>query len=831
MRFNRLVKGTPTFFLVFLLCLSAGCGREKHDVRFVLAQGLVLPGITALAFESGTARFVSISEDGLTRVWDLYAGLVSVSQTTSPGSDLDFAGFPVFSPEGTRKIFPADDGAICLADAATGKELARYYAFGPDEWLSITSEGFYNASLQGSSFIDLHFGARHHNLSQLSGALFRPDLFNALLVGDSRDLPVSLPALFREDRLPPQVSLSLSQPERELGITITEQKGGVGLLALYYRVNGEEIPAGILDIQHAAAGTRQARRRTVHEISVNLNSWPQLNTYSPVSNTSNISGEIGVSAFNSSNTVESARVWVSIPPLASAGAGEPDTAPGELPVLRALLAVNNAGEDARKRTAALEDLLSSQAEGDLYSVVEVKSLYGEEFTSASFIQALEGLRADSGKDDVVLLYLQAAGEADALGDLCIIAGKAGEEIIWEQVLRQVLGLSKPILLLDMESHTSPAGLKTALLRFRQRLGPRAMFAGFGMRGKEDSFFDSVMEGLAPVFSDTGGRYIEASDFLDRAGQTLAEQGRVPQARLPLNDFRIADRLVNAGELRFQSMASGMLRIDRVDDNPVPLNFGHTLSRILPAASYIIDIFYRNGFRETRMVNLRKGESVWVVFNYVPPRQYVGDFSAAALSQGRSSRGINISELNPANYQRIDRIAMETMGMAPAYVAFLAGERLYQDGQYANAIAEYSRAISLRSGYLEAHVSRGNAYRRSGQLDRAIADYSRALALNSGHAEIYNYRGFVHAQMGDLNRAIADYTLAIRLRADYADAFFNRAHAYMQQGGWDRAIADYTQVIRLEPSNASAYNQRGNAHQRRGDRERASADYAAAERLR
>jgi tetratricopeptide (TPR) repeat protein len=317
------------------------------------------------------------------------------------------------------------------------------------------------------------------------------------------------------------------------------------------------------------------------------------------------------------------------------------------------------------------------------------------------------------------------------------------------------------------------------------------------------------------------RFLGAEEFLLRAGNVFKEQGMV---FFPIDNFRFIDRYFNSGELKFQTMASGMLKIDKVDKEPVPLIFGDTMIRPLPPGNYIVDMIYRNGYRETKVVNLRGKESAWVIFNYTPPL-LVGDFRSQL-----PSLGINLSELNPANYEKINREAMESMGMAPFYVAYLSGEKSYKDGNFDTAISEYGRAISLKSDYTDAFVSRGNARRRKGDLDRAIEDYSRAINFNKNYAEVFNYRGFCYAQKGDFNRAVTDYTQAIRLKPGFTDAYFNRAYAYAKQGNWERAIADYSQVIKAEPSNRAAYIERGNAISKTGDTVKAQTDYTAAENL-
>lgn len=854
--------------------LVTGCVRPKEIPRVVPAEGLVLPAVSALAWlgtedSPGGPRFVSVSEDGIVREWEALSGRLLSSRRLAESDGIAHDGtggnshdvpnnstsdtpadvlfdtselqrkFPVRSPDGTKDISPSDDGAICLSDAASGKELARYYAFSFDEWISIVPEGFYNGSFRGSSFLEVIAGKRRYGLLQLSGALFRPDLFSALVRGEKAETQVSLESLFTDGEEPPLVSFPGEgrNGEPKIKVKITGQKGGVGWIALYRRTAGstgaEEISAGLFDAETAARKYSE-NGNPCYEIDLDADSWGGTN--------SGGTNSVGVSAFNKSNTVESGRRWLDFPakdqnPPEEGGdlsqAREPSPSPH--PVLRALLAAGDAAW-ARENAEALENSLLLQREGALYSAVDVKSLYGGEFTRTGFVQSLGALCAGSDKGDVLFLYIRGAGSADARGDLLIgpaEQGASGGEISGDDILKAVLNVSaNPVIILDTVYSIPKVKMETALLRFRQKLGPRAMFASFlagasWTGGEGDPVVRSVIEGLGPDLS--GGRFIGGSGFFARAGGTLAGQGISPLVFNPLEDFRIADVFINSGELKFQTMASGMLKIDQVDKNPVPLAFGETMIRRLSAGSYIIDMVYRNGYRETRMVELRKNDSAWVIFNYTPPL-LTGDFIAGNFPRGLPSLGINLRELDPANYGKIDREAMEGMGMAPYYVAFLSGEKFYKEGNYDKAIAEYSRAISLKADYAEAYVSRGNARRKKGEVDRAIEDYTRALSFKSDYAEVYNYRGFMYAQKGDLSRAIEDYTQAIRRRADYGDAYFNRAYAYGQQGNWDKAAADYTQLLKLEPSNAVAYGERGKAFDAMGEKEKAAADYAAAGKL-
>jgi len=678
------------------------------------------------------------------------------------------------------------------------------------------------------------YGNKNYRLEQFSGALFRPDLFNALLRGEETEIPATLESLVGEDNAPPLLALSIEnalsfestffpdEVKRELKIVITEQKGGAGWAALYHRSGDNDIPVGLFPAEKAALKKYTDKENICYEIRVRLDRLAFR------------TGEMGVSVFNKYNTVESERIWIDLPAHDYGELFEKPVLLRESPVLSVLFA--GADDEARDQAETLGKFFTLQQDGNLYSAVETKNLFGEEFTRTGLTQTLEKLSAETDKSGLVVLYIRGGFSVDPLGDLRILPGMTGEEEIHgSDLIESIFNFSSNLVLLfDMESHLSETKIESSLLRLRHRMGSKAMAAAF-LAPPEDlkegrPLISSIMEALSPDFSNagaltglTGKRYISAMELLASAGEALAGQGTFISFN-PAEDFRIADRFVNTGELKFQTMSSGMLRIDQVDKNPVPLNFGETMIRALPAGNYIIDMVYRNGYRETRIVDLRLKDSAWVIFTYTPSL-ISGSYSFANLPFG-----INIAELDPANYEKINREAMEAMGMAPHYVAFLAGENFYKQGSYDRAITEYNRAISLKADYVEAFVSRGNAQRRRGDLNRALEDYNRVLGLKNDYAEVYNYRGFIHAQRGDLNRAIQDYTQAIRYKANYADAFFNRAHAYGKRDSWEEAIADYTQVIKLEPSNAIAYRQRGNAWQSNGDVSKADADYAAARRL-
>jgi tetratricopeptide (TPR) repeat protein len=94
-----------------------------------------------------------------------------------------------------------------------------------------------------------------------------------------------------------------------------------------------------------------------------------------------------------------------------------------------------------------------------------------------------------------------------------------------------------------------------------------------------------------------------------------------------------------------------------------------------------------------------------------------------------------------------------------------GNGHFDKGEFEAAVADYTKAIELKSDYAEAYYNRGNAYDNKGDKDRAIADYNRAIEIKSDFAEAYSHRGYAYADKGDKDRAIADFRESLKLFTD------------------------------------------------------------------
>ena len=134
-----------------------------------------------------------------------------------------------------------------------------------------------------------------------------------------------------------------------------------------------------------------------------------------------------------------------------------------------------------------------------------------------------------------------------------------------------------------------------------------------------------------------------------------------------------------------------------------------------------------------------------------------------------------------------------------------------EGDNQGAIEDYTKAIELNRYYpIEfmpyypyAYVRRGNVHYVLKEYQKAIADYTKAIKLKSDYAEAYEKRGIVYYELKGYQEAIANYTMAINLNPDdFAAPYYNRGLIYEIQGENQTAIKDFQKAAEL-------YQQQGN----------------------
>lgn len=112
------------------------------------------------------------------------------------------------------------------------------------------------------------------------------------------------------------------------------------------------------------------------------------------------------------------------------------------------------------------------------------------------------------------------------------------------------------------------------------------------------------------------------------------------------------------------------------------------------------------------------------------------------------------------------------------------------GDFASAVADYTRVAALDPGNSHAYHNRGISHDKLGNWDAAIADFSRVLELDPVCSAACPVHPLCARCIG-LTRAVCG------TMQSNANAYFNRGSTYDSSGMYDKAIADYTKALELD----------------------------------
>ena len=159
-----------------------------------------------------------------------------------------------------------------------------------------------------------------------------------------------------------------------------------------------------------------------------------------------------------------------------------------------------------------------------------------------------------------------------------------------------------------------------------------------------------------------------------------------------------------------------------------------------------------------------------------------------------------------------------------------GNVLAKQGEFDDAIVQYSAALRIKPDYAFAHNNLGRVLANQGRISEAIEHYSAALRIEPDYADAHNNLGIVLAGQGKLDEAIAHYSRALRAKPDFADAHNNLGIALAKAGRADEAIHEFLEAVRIKPDYPEAHNNLGVVLVSKGRVGEAISQYSEALRL-
>jgi len=128
------------------------------------------------------------------------------------------------------------------------------------------------------------------------------------------------------------------------------------------------------------------------------------------------------------------------------------------------------------------------------------------------------------------------------------------------------------------------------------------------------------------------------------------------------------------------------------------------------------------------------------------------------------------------------------------------------------------------GHALYYSTRGENYQNQGDYEQAITEYTKAIQLDPSLSSPFYNRGIAYSRIGDYENAILDFTHVIETNPNDSEAYFERGNNYFQKSDFESAIRDYSKVIQLIPNYDRAYNNRGVAYEKLGQNDKAIMDF-------
>jgi tetratricopeptide (TPR) repeat protein len=210
---------------------------------------------------------------------------------------------------------------------------------------------------------------------------------------------------------------------------------------------------------------------------------------------------------------------------------------------------------------------------------------------------------------------------------------------------------------------------------------------------------------------------------------------------------------------------------------------------------------------------------WLVFSSKSRTPYTQMFLTHIDAEGHDSpailienstaanRAVNIPEFvntAPGGIERIDVPA------ADFYRQFDVAAALTKKGDFAAAIAEWTKTLAMGSDDARARYNYGLSLAGTGRTEDAIAQYRKALAMQPDYADAHNNLGNALARTGHLDEAIPQYRLAVESDPESPEAHNNLGAALMREGTYDEAIVQFQKALELRPGGAMAEANLGHA---------------------
>lgn len=141
---------------------------------------------------------------------------------------------------------------------------------------------------------------------------------------------------------------------------------------------------------------------------------------------------------------------------------------------------------------------------------------------------------------------------------------------------------------------------------------------------------------------------------------------------------------------------------------------------------------------------------------------------------------------------------------------LLGALALQAQRYEEGVEWLARALEIDGRQAAVHSNLAFALNALGRHDAALAAANRALTLKSGFVDALNNRGVALAGVNRPDEALANFDKLLAAKPDFPEAWSNRSGALRDLGLAEEALASCDKALALRPNYAEAWSNRANA---------------------
>ena len=149
-----------------------------------------------------------------------------------------------------------------------------------------------------------------------------------------------------------------------------------------------------------------------------------------------------------------------------------------------------------------------------------------------------------------------------------------------------------------------------------------------------------------------------------------------------------------------------------------------------------------------------------------------------------------SQIDTSEHERTDTTAL--IINSPAQLKYNQGVEKFNEGNYPDAVKDFTQAINHDSAFVKAYYNRAVAKSEIKDWDGAKADFNTTILLDSANLKIQSFFGqaFIDFKSANYQAAIKSFDIAEKEQFKEAKLYYYRGVAYFQLNNFDEALKNF-----------------------------------------